>query len=309
MSVSAARRGPTVGEAIQEYVLAMEIEGKSPATLRWYTAMLTPLLECYGPRLLEGVTSMLVRQYCAGLKARRWDDSTYSAHVRVAKQWSKWCSAEWRLPDPMANIKTPRVPHKLPDVISMAAARRLIDACDYTPLGRRNRAILYFLLDTGCRVSGLCGLRVDDLHIVERYALLREKGKKERYAPFSRATAGQLAAWEHARPRGARTAFCAMRERDRGAPLTENALRLMLQKLAQKAQVDGPVNPHAFRHLAALTMRKNGADVGVVAQILGHADVRTTIAIYGQFTNEALVELHQRFSPIQGLERTRHDHE
>jgi site-specific recombinase XerD len=80
-------------------------------------------------------------------------------------------------------------------------------------------------------------------------------------------------------------------------------LRLLLEKLATKAGLppDEPINPHAFRHFAALAMRANGADVGMVAQVLGHASVSTTIALYGQFDADKLAALHIKHSPLNTL--------
>ncbi len=124
--------------------------------------------------------------------------------------------------------------------------------------------------------------------------------------PFTRHTALQLRAWLDVKPRGTDVVFCSLRGRDRGSPLTDSGLRLLLDRVAERAKVNGPHHPHSFRHRMALEFRERGGDPGILAQILGHEDVSTTINIYGQYSNQVLIQIHQRFSFVGELE-TQHE--
>lgn len=293
----------TVTTAIRDYLLACEVESKAPTTLRWYDYMLKPLADAYTALPLAAITPLLMRQLLVILKKQERSPQTYSNQVRVLKTFWAWATIEYNTENPMRNIKTPPIPRSVPDVISVAQLRKLLEVTDNSEMGIRDRAILYTLADTGLRSAGLLGLEVANLYLDRNFMLITEKGGHTRAVPISTRTIGHLMAWLKIHPKGATRVFCSLRTRDRGRPLTNSGLRLILRRLARKAGLDESIiHPHAFRHFAALAMRQRGADVGVVAQIVGHTDVATTVHIYGQFNPEQLVEMHQHFSPLNLLE-------
>lgn len=294
---------PTVAAAVRDYLLACEVESKAPTTLRWYEYMLKPLADSYAGLPLGAITPSLIRQLLVILKKLERSEQTYSNQIRVLKSFWNWAVVEYGTENPMRNIKTPPIPRTVPDVISVAQLKRLIEATDNSVMGLRDRAILYILADTGLRSAGLLGLEMIDLHLDRSFMLVTEKGKHTRAVPISTRTVGHLREWLKVHPKGAPNVFCSLRSRDRGHEMTNSGLRLILKRLAEKAKLDdASIHPHAFRHFAALAMRQRGADVGIVAQIVGHTDVATTVHTYGQFSAEQLVEMHQHFSPLNLLE-------
>ncbi len=72
----------------------------------------------------------------------------------------------------------------------------------------------------------------------------------------------------------------------------------MLERTAQRAQLRGRFNPHAFRHAFARDMLDNGADLATVSQLLGHRSIETTARFYARWSDEELHRKHQRFSPL-----------
>jgi len=160
----------------------------------------------------------------------------------------------------------------------------------------RDTAIILFLLDTGCRAGGLCGLRVDDLRLEAGLALVYEKGGKSRYVMFNPQTAEALRAWLAVRPEGGEAVFVSLK---RKTALTPSGVWQMLQRRAERAGVEGASNTHAFRHSFAKNYLLSGGDLGTLADILGHSSVEVTKAYYGVFTLQELQEKHRRHSPIR----------
>lgn len=86
-----------------------------------------------------------------------------------------------------------------------------------------------------------------------------------------------------------------------GEPLTASGLHQALKRLKKRANVAGRVNPHSFRHGFAREYLRQGGDVITLARLLGHSDVNTTAAYYAVFDDDELAMLHNKYSPIRGL--------
>ena len=178
---------------------------------------------------------------------------------------------------------------------------RLLTVCDESIMGLRDRAILMFLADTGCRAGGLVGLRDSELHLAARRALLTEKGDRDRHVYFLAQTAAAIQAWQRARPATAKATFCALNSRYYGRALTIEGLYLILKRLAARAGIVGRWNPHSVRHMFALQNIEAGNDLLTVSQLLGHTDLRTT-EHYLKFTDGQRAARHDRYSPLNQLE-------
>jgi integrase/recombinase XerD len=131
-----------------------------------------------------------------------------------------------------------------------------------------------------------------------RTLMVTGKGDKQRLVPFGRAAAAALAAWlERGRPALARDA---RHERvfvnARGGSLSRMGWWKVLQRHARGAGVQARVHPHALRHSFATHLLEGGADLRVVQELLGHANVSTT-AIYTHLDRSYLREVHRQFHP------------
>jgi len=137
--------------------------------------MLNALVVFLGDSELEKVTVDDLRRFHAGLEARDLSAFTVRAHLRAIKIFFRWCAEEGLLEsDPSRRLKLPRAPDQEPKAISREDVERMIEAA----LTARDRAIVEFLADTGCRVGGLVGLRLSDLDLERGRAVVREKGQR-----------------------------------------------------------------------------------------------------------------------------------
>jgi integrase/recombinase XerD len=181
-------------------------------------------------------------------------------------------------------VKPPTAGRRLPKSLTVDEVLALLtgaggDGPSDGPLPLRNRALLELLYSTGARISEAVGLDVDDIDTSARTALLRVKGDRRRVVPIGRPAIDALNAYylrgreELARRgRGASAVFL----NARGGRLSRQSAWQVLQDAAERAGIAAAVSPHTLRHSFATHLLDGGADVRVVAELLGHASVTTT---------------------------------
>ncbi|MDT5059375.1 MAG: integrase/recombinase XerD [Mycobacterium sp.] len=149
-----------------------------------------------------------------------------------------------------------------------------------TWLGRRDRALLALMIQTGVRVSELVGLRVRDVQLgTGRHVRVLGKGRKRRATPLTGEVATLLRAW--ITERGGQPDDPLFPTRQSG-PLSRFTVGLLIGKHADTAALDCPslkakrITPHVLRHTAAMAWRTKGVDLATIALLLGHESVQTT---------------------------------
>jgi site-specific recombinase XerD len=198
----------------------------------------------------------------------------------------------------IAYLGTPK--QKTPKAADMRDISRLFEVTEDDATGKRNRAMLAFLADTGCRAGGLVSLELSNLDMEEHRAILHEKGGRQRLVVFTNFTGNLLQQWLQVRP-PTPYVFVNLRTYE---PLTVNGLAQMLKRLRQRAGVVGRTNPHSFRHAFAREYLKAGGDLATLSRIMGHSDVATTAAHYAIFTQDELAARHEQLSPMTKIKRS-----
>ena len=210
--------------------------------------------------------------------------------------------------DVTREVRSPRLPRRLPKTMGVAAVVRLLDAPDTTtPLGLRDRALLELLYATGARISEVVRLDVDEVLGSDAAPVtvlrLTGKGDKQREVPVgSHARAALEAYLVRGRPglaspdADARALF----RNSRGGRLSRQSAWVVLQRAAATAGLPEPggpaVGPHLLRHCFATHLLEGGADVRVVQELLGHASVATT-QVYTHVSVDALREVYATSHP------------
>lgn len=203
--------------------------------------------------------------------------------------------------DPTATIMAPRRGRHLPDVLSVAQVERLLSWGDASPTGLRDRAALELLYGCGCRVGELCALDVTDLDHGEAMVRLRGKGSKERQVPVGEPALAAVAEYLRAgRPRlaGRRPSPALLLNR-RGGRLTRVSVWTLLKTAGAAAGLPATVSPHTLRHSYATHLLEGGADLRIVQELLGHADISTT-EIYTHVDRAWLAEAWRSAHPRSG---------
>lgn len=309
-----------LSEAIEALALATLADGRSERTANDYRQKLGALLAFLGDGPADAVTAGDLRRFLADLRSRptRYAGTparpeipgglapaSIAGYVRAVKRLFAWLvEEEVTTSNPARRIRSPKLARGEPKAYHAEDFPRLLAAtAGDDPLSRRDRALLLFLADTGCRVAGVVGLCVDDLDMDGLTARVTEKGARTRRVPFSRPTLAALAAWLEVRPAVDHGRLW-VNLGSRGAPwLTTEGVRQVLKRLKARAGVTGPVNPHAFRHGFAREYLLNGGDLATLADLLGHSDVQVTWQHYAIFRTAELAAKHEKHSPIARMGR------
>lgn len=201
--------------------------------------------------------------------------------------------------DAARDLRSPKLPGRLPKALTVDEVQRLLDAAGGDePVQIRNRALLELLYATGARISEAVSLNVDD--VIDRdFVRVLGKGGKQRIVPLGSYAQEALNAYlVRVRPgfaaigKGSPRLFLGVR----GGPLSRQSAGLILQEIADKAELGKAVSPHTLRHSFATHLMQGGADVRVVQELLGHASVSTT-QIYTKVTQDALREMYATAHP------------
>lgn len=303
-----------VETAISEFLLSCAADQLRPATIKWYRSVLAAFAADFQGREIDAITAHLVRQYIVGLKERdaRYVDApqkpeqsgglseaSIAAHIRALRAFWGWCSQEYGLQqNPMSNVRRHKMPPPKPKAISPGDFVKLFNVTDDGIAGKRDRAILVFLADTGCRLGGLVSLTLDSLLLKDRRALVTEKGQGPRPVVFTSYTERTIRQWLTVRESQSPYVFISLNTKER---LTDSGVNQMLRRLQGRAGVTGRVNPHSFRHGFAREYLRNGGDLATLARLLGHSDITTTASYYAVFSHDELAEFHEKFTPLKGL--------
>jgi len=196
------------------------------------------------------------------------------------------------------------VPHpiaRLPDTLTETEVEQIIESPSCPPPNRfaaRASAILELLYSSGLRVSELVALRLQDVDLAGRYLRCLGKGNKERIVPFGGRAGTSLDRYiETERPRHARSRndphlFLSTR----GRPLVRQTIGRLVAQARRKTDIRAPVSPHTLRHSFATHLLAHGADLRVIQELLGHADLETT-QIYTHVDQQRLADVHRKYHP------------
>ncbi len=242
------------------------------------------------------LTDYLVTRKRAGLAS-----SSIRLELVVLKILFRWLNARRkREGDPAESILPPRTDQHLPDTLNETETQQLIESVRGSePLDLRDRAILELFYAAGLRLSELTESRLENLSTDEGWIRVTGKGKKTRLAPVGKAALKALKRYvETGRPllvKQKTTSWIFLSSR--GDKLTNARIQQIVKERALKAGLDpARVHPHLLRHSFATHLLSNGADLRVIQEMLGHADISTT-QIYTHVDQARLKDVHRRFHP------------
>ncbi|MGH9182652.1 MAG: tyrosine-type recombinase/integrase [Acidimicrobiales bacterium] len=249
----------------------------------------------------EAVDRRILRRYLAYLGTRRYARQTIARKASALRRYFGWLVRDGRLAaDPTAGLSTPAGPGRLPRVLRAEELDVLLDeppaAVDADPEAVRLRddAVLELLYGSGLRVAELCGLRLGDVALDRRSVTVWGKGAKQRQVPVSIPAVEAVRGWLEGGRSGLVTEESppqALFLNRRGRQLGPRDVRRILERRAPT-----PTHPHALRHTFATHLLDGGANLRVVQELLGHADLATTQR-YTHVSKERLRAVHEASHP------------
>jgi integrase/recombinase XerD len=269
----------------------------SPATLRVYAYDLAQFQRAAHTDSLVTVSALIVQRHLTALRARLGPASVHQ-HYRVLRTFFRWAvEAGLLTEDPMRGIGM-RLPQSLPVVPEDDHIRGLLAACLDTYEGRRNKALIALLADSGLRISEALRLRIEDVNFATRTLLvLHGKGGKDGVGFFGAETAQLVRGWlgvRRAQPEDFLFATC------HGRPLSRTHAIMILHRLSVKAGLPRKLSPHKLRNYAATSILKQTGDLELVRQVLRHESLSMSLR-YARLVKADVSRKFRRASPLDNL--------
>jgi integrase/recombinase XerD len=307
-----------LSEAVNHFLLDCEVRGRTNTTLISYRYRLNDLVQLLEQLCevteLEKVNVNHLRQCVQHLLTakvtyscgRRTEGDTLSpntvrAHVRAFRAFFNWCYQEELIDsNPVTRLGTPKVPKRIVPTFTPEHIDTMLATCDVrTVTGFRDYVILLFLLDTGVRISEVCGLHITDVH--DRYVKVFGKGRKEREIGMHPEMSKLLWKYIHKYRRPLDPSETALFI-GRGRPLQTDGVHELIKRIQEKSGLSGmKFSAHVFRHTFAKMYLERGGDLFKLSRELGHSDVQVTRIYLEDFSSTDARKEHTAFSPIAGM--------
>ncbi|MGQ0812562.1 MAG: tyrosine recombinase XerC [Nitrospiraceae bacterium] len=295
-------------DAIRAFVTFLDLErGASRETIRSYRSDLHQFVAFikgarpkHSPRF-AAVTVSTIREYLVWLDRKGEKKSSLARKLATLKSWYRYLIREERVAhNPAEHIRTPKLPKRLPRVLTKDDAGALMEFPEGNDVrARRDRAILETLYSTGARVSELVGIDVEDLNVTGGVVKLRGKGRKERIVPIGEVALEAIQKYRAVfSPLGSRfTSHAVMPvfRNSRGARLTTRSVARIVAAYSRRLP-GGHIHPHVLRHSFATHLLDEGADLRAIQEMLGHASLGTTQK-YTHVAPDRLLALYDKTHP------------
>lgn len=303
-----------IQEALNSYRSYLEAErGLSPYTVRNYTNDLIgnyargaekgffQFLEVKHINSLDEVDKPVIRDYISWLMAQGVVKNSIARKLSAVRSFYRYLLREEKVSsNPLEKASSPKLDRRLPSFLTVEETVRLLETPDLSkPQGIRDRALLEMLYAAGLRVSELENLNTDQLNMETNEIRVWGKGSKERMvligAPAASALSDYLA---RGRPAllGRQKATAVFLNKD-GGRLPARRIQKILEKCAQKAGIEKRIHPHTLRHTFATHLLDGGADLRVVQELLGHAQLATT-QVYTHVSQSQARKVYQSAHPM-----------
>ena len=276
--------------------LAVERQA-SPHTLSNYRRDLLSWQEfCLAQNLVDSdaVQFVHVQQFMAQEHRRGLAAKSIQRRLSALRSLFKYLMKHGQLQhNPSAGLRAPKAPRKLPQVLDVDEAVRLVALPTEGELGLRDRAMLELLYSSGLRVSELCSLTWRHLDLEDSLVTVLGKGGKTRVVPVGSHAVDALHAWQQ---QSAPTLDAPVFPGRGGAAISTRAVQLRLRQLAQRQGIWKRVYPHLLRHSFASHMLESSGNLRGVQELLGHADIATT-QIYTHLDFQRLATVYDAAHP------------
>ena len=252
-----------------------------------------------------------IESYLSKLSQRGLSPKTIARKLSAIKQFYRFLYSEKLCEsNPASTISTPKQARHLPNVLSIESVQALVETArkDDRPEGARLNALIELIYASGLRVSELVSLRVAQLQKsvqhpsgYEPYLIIKGKGSKERLVPLNARAIESVKAYldirAHFLTQGIASPYLFPSSAKTGH-LTRQRFGQLLKQLAMDAGLNpDSLSPHTLRHSFATHLLSGGANLRVIQELLGHADISTT-QIYTHVASERLQQLVEDHHPL-----------
>ena len=283
-------------EALSDYKLNLSlVENKSKKTIEAYMSDLTHYIDYLNQKNInnvEEITILTVDNYLNSL-TKEYSSNSINRVLASVRSFHKFISLNHEsIKDPTLYIHTHKHNEHLPIYASVQDLKVLFDSFSNSDIDIYHKTILLTLYSCGLRVSELCSLKRNDVHLSEKILKVTGKGDKERIIPIVDACVQQMELYLNlVRKNWQKKTLPNFFIIQYGRVLTRQYVHNLIKKKCEECNLNPNLSAHSFRHSFASHLLDGNADLRIVQELLGHSDIQTT-QIYTHIQNKRLVNAY-----------------
>lgn len=292
-------------ELIDEFINYLSVEkGLAKNTLYAYREDLEKYMNYLKSKhitSIEQTTKEDIGSLIMKLKDKGLSVNTISRLLAAIKGFYRFLVLERYIKDDISSVLgTPKLWRKLPEVLRLDEVEELLKKPNLKNwIGIRDRAVLEIMYATGMRVSEITNITNNNLNLEVGFVKCKGKGLKERIVPFGREATKAI----HRYLKKVRGSLLKKDTSSEYLFLTRLGKRMsrqtcwkMIKKYLKRTNIKKEISPHTLRHSFATHLLERGADLRIVQEMLGHANISTT-QLYTHITKERLKTIHKKYHP------------
>ena len=293
----------TVSQLAIEFLVYLDsVRSFSSNSVVAYKNNLSHLEELVGSdKNIEDIVSNDLRLCIAKLSEEKKSSASINQFIAAVRAFFSYCRKFGYIEkNPALDLKSVKIPKHLPRFLTSAEVDSLcsLPAKNELLWEKRDKALFEMMYSSGCRVSEIVSLKLNDFQNENSSAIVKGKGSKERKVYFEDDAKAALKVYlEDRKKRFAennKNPFVFVNQQ--GKPLTAGGVRYILSRYSGNEGLKHHISPHALRHTFATAMLSNGADVRIVQEMLGHSNISTTQK-YTHITTSQLIEIYNHAHP------------
>lgn len=283
-------------EALSDYKLNLSlVENKSKKTIEAYMSDLTHYINYLNQKNInnvEEITILTVDNYLNSM-TKEYSSNSINRVLASVRSFHKFISLNHEsIKDPTLYIHTHKHNEHLPIYASVQDLKVLFDSFSNSDIDIYHKTILLTLYSCGLRVSELCSLKRNDVHLSEKILKVTGKGDKERIIPIVDACVQQMDLYLNlVRKNWQKKTLPNFFINQYGRVLTRQYVHNLIKKKCEECNLNPNLSAHSFRHSFASHLLDGNADLRIVQELLGHSDIQTT-QIYTHIQNKRLVNAY-----------------
>lgn len=251
-----------------------------------------------GIRKVDNITEQQITDFMKLLLEKEEKVSTVAHYLTSIKNFHKYLVKSGHLKkDVSLLVERPKMPKRLPSVLTVEEVDKLLDIPLNTVFDYRNKAMLELLYGTGMRVSELVHLTFSELDLENSVVRFVGKGKKERIVPIGEYACEYMMKYLECRSmliKHGNNEYIFLN--NHGLPMTRQGFFKNLQGILKSKNIEAHVSPHTLRHSFATHMLEGGANLRAIQELLGHSDLATT-RIYTHVADRKVKEDYETYHP------------
>lgn len=250
---------------LELFLATMKLEGKSAKSIKRYRFIINKMLDYIGLQY-DAIQTNMIRSYLA-YKSQTCTNTTVNGERAIISSFFNWLFNESMIArNPVGSISKIKTQKKVKKAFSKTDLEKIRSACT----AGRDRAMVEFMLSTGCRVEEMTSIKVEDVDFIKNEIIILGKGNKERILYFNEVASHYLIKYVEARPESEYLFPNRM-----GGRRTTDSVRKLLKEIESRTDVTD-IHPHRFRTTFATDKYKSGMNIFDIAVLMGHENIATT---------------------------------